>query len=143
MNATNDGTAAEHAVRLALEFLDRAWGPSHDLAAIDELMTEDYEITSGGVVISGRQAFRDWVSRFQDVLHNARTENVEAFANEQGTLVASRWVCTGNNNGIFGLPADGRSISFTGIAIWRVRDGRLSNCWVERAAFEAVQRWAE
>lgn len=139
MSDTTGDTPSSRAVQLALDFLNRAWGPSHDLGAINELMTEDYEITSGGAVVSGRRAFTEWVARFQDLLHDARTTNVEAFANEQGTIVVSRWVCTGNNNGIFGLPANGKPISFTGIAIWHVRAGRLSKCWVERSALEAVR----
>jgi putative hydrolase of HD superfamily len=127
------------AERLAVEFLSRVWGPSHDLDAIDELMTEDYAITSGGRVIRGREAFKNWVREFQARLRDARTTNVEAFANPAGDRVVSRWLCTGLNNGLMGLPADGRRVSFTGIAIWRVEDGRLAECWVERASWELYQ----
>jgi SnoaL-like domain len=124
---------------VALEFLDRVWGPAHDLDAIDALMTEDYRITSGGTVIAGRPAFKAWVREFQTHLLDARTENVEAFANPAGDRVVSRWVCSGVNNGLFGLPPDGRRVRFTGIAIWSLRRGRLAECWVERAAFEAYR----
>jgi steroid delta-isomerase-like uncharacterized protein len=127
---------AEAAVQLALTFLERVWGPQHDLAAIDELMTADYRIVTGGAVIEGRDAFREWVRNFQQVLTDARTVNQEAFANAEGDRVVSRWICSGNNNGIFGLPADGRFVSFTGIAIWSIKDGRLAECWVERSALE-------
>lgn len=134
---------ADHASRraeaLALEFLHRVWGPRHDLDAIDELMTEDYVITSGGSVVRGRDSFKAWVRQFQRVLLDARTDNVEAFADPSGERVVSRWLCTGRNNGIFGLPPDGAPVQFTGIAIWRVRDGRLAECWVERAALEAYR----
>lgn len=44
--------------QLALEFLSRVWESPHDLDAIDELMTEDYVITSGGKVIKGREALQ-------------------------------------------------------------------------------------
>ena len=50
--------------------------------------------------------------------------------------MVSRWGTRGRNNGAGGLPADGRPFHFTGIAIWRVRDGRLAECWVERNALE-------
>ena len=53
--------------------------------------------------------------------------------------MVSRWITRGRNLGIFGLPADGRPIAFTGIAIWRVQDGRLAECWVERSALELRQ----
>jgi ketosteroid isomerase-like protein len=125
--------------KIIVEFFDRVWTPPHDLDAIDELMTEDYKITSGGKVIQGRDAFKAWVANFQRLLLEARTVSQEVFSNEQGDRLVSRWICSGKNNGIFGLPADGRFVSFTGIAIWRVRDSKLAECWIERSAFELYQ----
>jgi SnoaL-like polyketide cyclase len=122
--------------QIVIEFLGRVWGPSHELDAIDELMTEDYIITSGGIAIRGRSAFKNWVKNFQELLLNASTINQEAFSNASGDRVVSRWICSGNNNGIFGLPADGHKVSFSGIAIWSIRNGKLAECWVERSAFE-------
>ncbi len=127
------GTSPGGAEQLASEFFRRVWGPSHDVDAIDELMTEDYAITTGGTVIRGREAFKAWVREFQTRLLDARTRAVDTFASPAGDRVVSRWVCSGINHGLLG-PADGRSVSFTGISIWRVRDGRLAECWVERAA---------
>jgi len=123
--------------RLAVEFFERVWAPPHELDAIDELMTEDYVITSGGVTVRGRDAFKAWVREFQTRLLDATNETLEVFANAARDRVVSRWVCRGRNNGIFGLPADGRAVEFTGIAIWRVEGNRLAECWVERAAMEA------
>jgi hypothetical protein len=57
------------AEKLARDFLERVWGPGHDLGAIDELMTPD-----------------------------------------------------------------GRPIEFHGISVWSVRDGRLTECWIERGS---------
>ena len=131
------------AENLALEFFRRVWHPPHDLDAIDEMMVEDYVITSGGQVIRGREAFKSWVREFQNHLLEARTENLEAFANAAGDRVVSRWVCSGKNNGLLGLPPDGRAVSFTGIAIWSVRDRKLAECWVERSAWELYQELTE
>ena len=139
-NAPTSGpehAAARRAEALALEFLRRVWSGDHDLDAIDELMTENFEISSGGVRVIGRTAFKEWVRAFQDTLSGAHTENLDVFANAAGDRVVSRWRCSGINRGIFGLPDDRRHMSFTGMAIWVVRDGRLAECWVERAAFEA------
>jgi predicted ester cyclase len=135
--ASGEASPAQRAEALALDFLRRVWSGEHDLNAIDELMTGDFEISSGGVRISGRAAFKEWVRAFQDTLAGSHTENLDVFANAAGDRVVSRWRCSGINRGIFGLPPDGRLISFTGMAMWRVRDGRLAECWVERAAFEA------
>lgn len=122
--------------QLVLDFFAKVWGGGHDLHVIDEMMAEDYIITSGGVEIRGRENFKAWVKNFHQVLHNATTISEEVFANTDGNKVVSRWVCSGINNGIFGLPADGKKVSFTGIAIWKVKEGKLAECWVERSAFE-------
>jgi len=122
--------------QLPVEFFRRVWAPPHDLDAIDEMMTEDYTITTGGAVVRGRAAFKEWVRGFQALLLDATNETLEVFASADGDRVVSRWVCRGRNNGIFGLPADLRPVSFTGIAIWRVEGGRLAECWVERSALE-------
>ena len=126
--------------QLPVEFFRRVWAPPHDLDAIDELMTEDYTITTGGQVIRGRNAFKAWVAEFQHRILDATNETLEVFASASGDRVVSRWVCRGRNGGLFGLPADDHPVEFTGIAIWRVEDDRLAECWVERAAFEAYRQ---
>ena len=128
--------------QLPVEFFRRVWAPPHDLAAIDELMTEDYTITTGGALVRGRDAFKAWVAEFQRRLLDATNETLEVFASAAGDRVVSRWVCRGRNNGILGLAPDGRPVAFTGIAIWRVEGGRLAECWVERAAWEAYRALA-
>ncbi len=120
------------AERLARDFLGRVWGPRHDIDAIDELMAEDYVIHSGGREIRGRAAFKSWVAEFFRSMPGAEDEIVDVFANPAGDRVVARWINRGRNNGVFGLPADGRLIAFHGISVWRVRDGRLAECWVER-----------
>lgn len=125
--------------KLVLEFFARVWHSPHELNAIDELMTEDYCITTAGKLVKGRNEFKNWVGTFQKQLLDAKTESVDVFCNEKGDRVVSRWNCSGRNNGLFGLKPDNRFISFTGIAIWTIRDNRLSECWVERSAYELYQ----
>jgi SnoaL-like domain len=84
MNLASTLSSSQHAVQLVLEFFARVWHPPHDLSAIDELMTEDYVITSAGRVIEGREAFKAWVRQFQSQLLNATTESVDAFASPTG-----------------------------------------------------------
>jgi predicted ester cyclase len=127
-------------LRLAEEFFARVWRPPHDLTAIDELMTPDYRITTAGRIVSGRDAFKQWVAEMQKTVLQATNEHLELFTNAAGDRVVSRWRTRGLNNGMFGLPADQRPISFTGIAIWRVEGERLAECWVERSAYELFRQ---
>jgi steroid delta-isomerase-like uncharacterized protein len=127
-------SAAAIAENLARDFLARVWGPQHDVDAIDELMTADYLLHSGGRTIHGREAFKAWIVEFQQSMPEAVDEVLEVFANDPGDRVCARWINRGKNNGVFGLPADGRPVEFHGISVYRVRDGRLAECWVEREA---------
>jgi hypothetical protein len=136
MHRSNEITAGKTAENLVLEFLERVWHEPHDLGAISELMTVDYTITTAGKTVSGRDAFIQWVGDFQKLLLDSKTDSVDIFSDSAGERVVSRWVCSGKNNGLFGLRPDQENISFTGIAIWTVREGRLASCWVERSAYE-------
>ncbi len=138
---TGAAPGARVAERLARTFLERVWKAPADLDAIDELMTEGYVIHSAGTTLRGREPFKAWVQSFQQVLEGATNEVRDVFADESGTRVTALWECRGANRGLFGLPPDGTPITFTGIAVWRVEDGRLAECWVERAALEAVRAW--
>lgn len=137
-----DRWSAQDAENLARSFLRRVWSEPRELDAIDELMTEDYVIVSGGAEVRGRAAFKRWVADFQAQLLGATNVVEDVFASPAGDRVVARWICRGRHNGLFGLPPTGEEVAFSGIAIWRVREGRLAECWVERAALEAWRRLA-
>ncbi|MEO1653302.1 MAG: ester cyclase [Bacteroidota bacterium] len=132
----NDKQNSERAEQMVLTFFDQVWTPPHQLGAIDQLMAEDYIIHTAGTTIRGRAEFKTWVQDFHHKLLEAKTESLDVFADAQGEKVVSRWICSGKNNGIFDLEADGRSVMFTGLAIWYLKGDRFKECWVERSAFE-------
>ena len=129
-------------ISLAKRFFKEVWSPPNNLDAINDLMTEDYIIVTAGKTIEGREKFKEWVAHFQERLLEPENEHLDLFTNEDGSKVVSRWICKGLNNGIMDSDPDRRKVSFTGIAIWEVREGRLAKCWVERAAFELYQNLA-
>lgn len=126
--------------KLVQDFFSKVWHPPHNLEAIDQLMTEDYLITTAGKTIRGRQAFKSWVGEFQKQLVDAKTESLDLFYAPESSKVVSRWICSGKNNGLFGSDPDNRFVSFSGIAIWTIRDKKLAQCWVERSAHELYQK---
>jgi predicted ester cyclase len=109
-----------------------------DFDAIDRFCVEDFIITSGGIDVRSRESFKAWAKQFNQLITGLRFDVIETFQNADGSRVASRWRVSGRNNGMFGLPPDQRAISFTGTAIWQIReDGKLMHNWVERASWEA------
>ena len=140
VRAIKEGPTGEHMV---LQFWENVWNPPYDLSLIDELMTEDFIITSAGKDTVGRDEFKKWVADFQKKAKGLRLENLDIFESEDGTRVASRWIARGRNGGMLGTEADDRELEFTGIAVWEVRDGKLSHNWVERSAWELYKRLEE
>lgn len=128
--------AHANAVEIVEAFWAQVWN-AHDAEKVDDFVAEDFVITSGGVRIEGRENFKTWIKGFLDQVHDLRLEVVETFQSQDGSRVASRWRVHGRNNGVLGTEPDGRPISFTGTAVWAVReDGKLLHNWVERSSWE-------
>ena len=128
-----------NSVKIVEEFWERVW-KARNPAAIDDFVVDDFVLTTGGVEVVSKRKFKEWASAFMAQINELQFEVMETFQNEDGSRVASRWRITGKNNGILGTAADQQPISFTGTAVWAVRDdGKLSHNWVERSSFELFQ----
>ena len=123
-----------------LHFWNNVWSAPYNLDLIDELMVEDFRITSAGVEIKGREQFKQWVAGFQKNINKGNLETLDIFESKDGTKVVSRWRFTGFHNGMFGLEPNNQPISMTGIAIWEIRDNKLAHNHVERSAWEVYQQ---
>jgi SnoaL-like polyketide cyclase len=128
------------AVAILHNFWAQVWQSPQNPDAIDDLVTEDFVISSGGTDIATPAEFKKWVIGFQESVRDLEFEAVETFQNADGTRVVSRWVLTGRNNGYAGTEPCGSPIRMTGVAVWAVReDGKLAHNWVERNALEVVR----
>jgi steroid delta-isomerase-like uncharacterized protein len=120
---------------IVIAFWDDVWN-AHQPDAVDGLVADDIVVEAGGQEISGKDNVKDWVQGFLDRVNDLHVDNIEAFQNDDGTRVASRWVLTGSNNGVLGTEPNGKPIAITGTAVWTVDDGKLKRGWVEQASFE-------
>jgi steroid delta-isomerase-like uncharacterized protein len=121
-------------------FWHAVWN-GRDPEAVDEYVVDDFVITNAGERIEGRENFKAWIRAFLTQVHDLELEIVETFQNEDGSRVASRWKVHGRNNGVLGTEPDGQPISFSGTAVWEVReDGKLLHNHVERASWELFRR---
>ena len=126
----------EAAIAVVESFMEEVWAEGNP-SAVDRFVTEDFVITSAGVDVAGRENFKAWVAGFQSKIADLKWEPIETFANADGSRVSSRFRVTGRNNGMFGLPADGKPIALTGNAILAVTPtGKLAHNWIERSAWE-------
>jgi hypothetical protein len=127
-------------VKIVEEFWAAVW-KARDPGAVDRFVVDDFVITTGGIDIVSKEKFKQWVGQFLGKITDFEFEVVETFQNEDGSRVASRWRVTGKNNGVLGTEPDQRPITFTGTAVWAVReDGKLLHNWVERSSWELFQQ---
>lgn len=132
---------AAAAIDIVHKFWAEVWQAPHNIDAIDELVTENFVIISGGTEIRGRAAFKEWVRAFHGAITDIHLEPVDTFQNADGSRVASRWILTGTNNGFAGTEPDGQQVRMTGTAVWHVLpDGRLTHNYVERNALELLRQ---
>ena len=111
----------ENSVDMVQRFWREVWSPPYNIDVIDELLTDDFVCINAGTEIRSRAAFKEWVRTFSSRIGNARLQPLDTFSNSDGSKVVTRWKATGSNEGILGLPKDGRPIEFTGISIWQVK----------------------
>jgi hypothetical protein len=118
-------------------FLREVWASPQNPDVIDEMLSEDFVLVSGGRDIVSRAAFKEWVQAFYATVDDMDFEIIETFESADGRRVASRWRLTGRNRGLMGTEANGARIYMVGTAVWEIgEDGLLRRNWVERNAWE-------
>lgn len=135
--------AEKNIVQIVERFWREVWQGKNPDAA-DHIVAEDFAITSGGVLIGPRDAFKEWVRAFLHSVNDFNFEVVEMFPNDAGDRVVTRWIVTGRNNGFMGFEPCQTPIRMTGTAVIHVRqDGLLQHNWVERNALEVERSLTE
>jgi steroid delta-isomerase-like uncharacterized protein len=107
--------------RLAEEVLN-----ANNLDAIDDLVAPDYiDHTGGGNGPDGYRETIEFVRQMFPDLHMRIDDMVE-----QDDKVAARFTVTATHRGEFmGIPATGKRVSWQGIGIVRVVDGKMAERW--------------
>ena len=128
--------SVNQAVEIVENFWREVWQARNPQAAA-RFVAEDFVITSGGVDVTGREPFIEWIGAFLAKIEDFQFDAIETFQNAEGTRVASRWKLSGKNNGFVGGRACRTPFEMLGTAVWEVRpDGLLQHNWVERNSLE-------
>lgn len=102
-----------------------------DFGAFDELIDErivSHDPSEPGP-IRGREAYRAAIERYRSAFSGLRIRIDDQIA--EGDKVVTRWTATGRHDGdLFGMPATGKDVEFTGIDIDRIENGRIVEEWV-------------
>lgn len=97
-----------------------------DFAALEPLLTPDYVLHPQEV--RGIDGLRGLVSGYRDSLEDLSVTVEHQFA--AGDDVATVFTVRGRHRGgPMGLPGTGRDVALSGIAVSRLRDGRIAEEW--------------
>ena len=116
---------------LVRRYLEQVIGKG-DWALADQLLTPDFVFTSPYTPepVRGRDAFKQMIGMLRASFPDMRIEEHAVIA--EGDLVATRWIGRGTHTGAaFGpVPAAGRRWEMTGMSMYRVRDERIVEGWL-------------
>ena len=108
-----------------------ALGPSQgDLKAADELLADDFTLHVPLSCSPGVQGMDKVITACRAAFEHLEVTVEDMVA--EGDRVAARFTARGIHKGTFmGRPATGKSITMTGIEIFRIENGRIAELWGE------------
>jgi steroid delta-isomerase-like uncharacterized protein len=119
---------AHRNIDIVNRYNDRVWKEG-DLDAIDELLAEDWE---HGSPPPGMPSTREGLKQFAGMMHQAIPDmrmTIDDTVAEDDKVV-QRWTARGTHKGqFFGASPTGNSVEFSGISIYRLRDGKIVKDW--------------
>jgi steroid delta-isomerase-like uncharacterized protein len=114
-------TDAKHIIRRYYAELWNEWSPR----ALDDLISPDIVFRGSiGTAVRGIEEFRAYVNRIRNAFPDFQNRVDELIG--EGTSVAARLTYTGTHRGeILGFRGSGARISYPGIAVFHVSDGKV------------------
>jgi len=116
---------------LAHEWFDEVWN-KRQIATIDRLLTPDV-IAHGltdekGNEIRGPSEFKKFFVQFTKAFPDINVEVADTIS--EGDKIAARCIVTGTHRGdTLGVPGSNKPVRFTGVAILRIKDGKIAEAW--------------
>ena len=92
-----------------------------------------------GIDLHGAAGFKEFYEKFRGAFPEMRFTTDAVIA--EGDLVAARWHVSATHQGDhLGMPATGRFARWTGMSVYRMRDGRIVEDWVETDRLSMLQQ---
>jgi steroid delta-isomerase-like uncharacterized protein len=102
---------------------------SHTLEDFDALLGDDVVLIRASEKAHGRVEFKAVLQRLRRAFPDIRYRIDDVI--ESGDRVVIRWEAEGTHRGEYlGVPATGRSMSYSGITIYELRHGKIACVWV-------------
>lgn len=106
----------------------------------DELFAPNFAFHFPGVPVPmDRAGWAQLTTVFKKGFPDQQTSTDDLLA--EGDRVAARFTFRGTQQGEFqGIPPTGKSVTMTGMAVWRLVDGKIAEHWVETDALGMLQQ---
>jgi ketosteroid isomerase-like protein len=128
--STNEVTTSQQRNKETVRRLFAAF-TANDAGTMDQLLAPGF--TAHGLppeLGTGAAAMKGSAAVMHTALHDCRCEIENLIA--ENDLVAARYTARATHNGeLFGAPPSGRTVTITGIEIYRLAGGRIAEYWGE------------
>jgi steroid delta-isomerase-like uncharacterized protein len=116
-------------VAVIRRFYDELWNRG-DLALAHEILAPDIRFRGSlGTTIEGLAAFIRYAEQTRAAFPDWHNRIDELIAADERVVARMTW--TGTHRGEFlGIPPTGRTVTYVGVAIFQVREGKIQNGWV-------------
>ena len=125
-----DVMTAEDPKARSRRFFEEVWNRGN-MAVLDELVAPELVDHNRAVpgLPAGREGFRQWVTMVREAFPDVHFTIDDQIA--EGDHVVTRWTARGTQRGAFmGIPASGKQVTVTGIALARYANGQNAENWV-------------
>lgn len=111
-----------------------------NVSIADTMFTSDFQFHFPGVPVPmDRTGWAQLTQAFQTGFPDQDTKTNELLAD--GDKVAARFTFRGTQNGEFQqIPPTGKAVTMSGMAFWRLADGKIAEHWVETDALGMLQQ---
>jgi steroid delta-isomerase-like uncharacterized protein len=120
---------SDASIAVIRRFYEELWNRG-DLAVAQEIIEPEIRFRgSFGTTIKGRPAFVRYVEQTRAAFPDWHNQVDELIAADEKVVARLTW--TGTHQGEFlGIPPTGRTVTYVGAAIFRVRHGKIQEGWV-------------
>jgi steroid delta-isomerase-like uncharacterized protein len=120
------------------DYLEEVWHKGR-LDRFEEYIAQDVIPHSSGQGPTDAAAMKESLSTWRKAIPNIHLASDDVIAVDGKVIV--RWTITGTHKGeLFGIPATGRDIAFSGITIFRLAGGKIAEFWLQGDTLGLMQQ---
>ena len=120
-------------------YTQEVWN-QHRVDAIDKYYATDYvhhDVSRPDVTTLA--GYKAWSAALQAGIPDIRVAVDDLIAD--GDMAVKRWTASGRQSGeLAGIPPSGKTVRFSGVSIYRFRDGRIAESWYVYDLFGLLQQ---